>query len=122
MTIDASQLHGLASSLLQGAAATAGARLGVAVAKAGSDLQAEMQAQIVGMGAVDTGAMLNSVDLTLTLGGESARAEVGPTVNYAHYVHDGTYRMAGRPYADAAAQIVAPNFVASVLEIGRGLL
>lgn len=120
MGADVSQLNALAADLA--AAQTAMGQVRTAVQKSGYDLQREMQAQITGMDAVDTGAMLNSVTVSFAGNAEWARAEVGPTVDYAGYVHDGTYRMAGRPFADAAANLIEPNFVAAVEAIGGQLL
>ena len=121
MGADTSELVALAADLASVRQRASGL-VRAAVHKSGYDLHAEMQAQIHAMDAVDTGALINSVSIEMAGNAEWARAEVGPTVDYAGYVHDGTYRMAGRPYADAAANIIEPNFVAAVEAIGGTLL
>lgn len=58
---------------------------------------------------VDTGALSNSIstDFRDTSGG--IEAEVGPTVDYAHYVEDGTSRMNGQPYMRPATDRNLPS-------------
>ena len=118
MPADVSQLRAIAAKqaraakLLPEAASTA-------VDKAAYLLVDQMQTQIHAMGAVDTGNLLASVDARF--GPDGLTASVGPTVDYAEYVHDGTYRMAPRPFATNAARIVGPNFEAAIRTVGEML-
>lgn len=93
------------------------------IAKAGFMVEGRAKTNIVQMGAVDTGALLNSVATSLQSGERSSDAQadalarnpdveiaplpiprdnhtafVGPQVEYAEAVHFGTHTMPGRPY------------------------
>lgn len=62
-------------------------------------VQGAARVKIVEVGAVDTGTMKNSVQVSEPF--EQGRAlvvEVGPTVEYAIFVEMGTYKMAARPF------------------------
>lgn len=48
---------------------------------------------------VDTGRLRNSITHTIDNGGKAAI--VGTNVEYATYVHEGTHKMAGRPFLTA---------------------
>lgn len=88
-----------------------------AVAKAAHDLEAQGKANIVSMGAVDTGAMLNSTSADIS----GLQAIVGPTTNYAVYVHEGTWKNGGpRPFMSNAADTVEPQFLAAMQQIAGG--
>lgn len=43
----------------------------------------------------DTGRLIESIDYQVT---DEDTVEIGTEVEYGWYVHDGTYKMAGRPY------------------------
>lgn len=117
MSADVSQLRALAAK--QGkAAAMLETMAGAAVRKSGQDLVRAMQSEITRMDAVDTGDMLNS---TAARQLDPLTVSVGPTVEYAGYVHDGTYRRPPRPFATNAAKIVGPNFEAAIRTVGEML-
>lgn len=106
-----------------------------AIRKVAFSLEARTKINIRDMEAVDTGALLNSVGVSMQGGGDvdTAMAEakarnpdaeltplpvpsddhtayVGPTVGYAAEVHFGTGTMPGRPYLLQAVQEVADEF------------
>jgi HK97 gp10 family phage protein len=60
---------------------------------------------------VDTGTLRSSISRDMT-GSNAyvARAEIGPTVEYAPYVEWGTERMAPRAFMGPALDIVGPTF------------
>ena len=80
-----------------------GAQAAAALRKTAYDVEADTKSTIVSMDAVDTGNMMNSVSTDFQGTGSfgSMTAEIGPTVDYALYVHDGTSRVAPRPFMDA---------------------
>ncbi|GEP38886.1 hypothetical protein NPS01_25490 [Nocardioides psychrotolerans] len=82
-------------------------------------IEADAKALIVAMDAVDTGDMLNSVTTEITGDGRSGSmsAEVGPTVDYGIYVHEGTSVMAGRPYLANAFDRQVPGFQAALAQL-----
>ncbi len=89
----------------------------IAVAKTAADLETQGKANIVAMGAVDTGAMLNSTSADIN----GLTAVVGPTTNYAVYVHEGTWKNGGpRPFMSDAADTVEPAFIEAMAQIGGG--
>lgn len=107
------------------------------VAKTAFMIEARAKVNIVEMGAVDTGALLNSVGVSLNAGGDvraamsAARAlnpdanpealpvprdnhtaHVGPTVEYAADVHFGSGTMPGRPFLLEAVRATEKEFYA----------
>lgn len=48
---------------------------------------------------VDTGRLKGSIKA----GVQGLEANIGTDVEYAHFVHDGTYKMAARPFLESAA-------------------
>lgn len=62
---------------------------------------------------VDTGALRGNKTIQWASGGAYEGA-VYWNQYYAIYVHDGTYRMDGRPFASKAFDIVAPTFQAEM--------
>jgi HK97 gp10 family phage protein len=103
-------------------------RIGVSgatvVKKAAYDLERGTKAQIQAMGAVDTGNMLNSVSTDISGDGRfgAMSAEVGPTADYSIYVHEGTSRMAGRPFLSTAFDAMLPGFEGAVGKLGGEIL
>lgn len=51
---------------------------------------------------VDTGNLRSSIEATIS----DLEVDVGTDCEYAGFVHDGTYRMAARPFLDTAADTV----------------
>ncbi len=115
---DFSAVYELAADL-GNAGAEAQALAEVVVAKSAADLEAQGKANIVSMGAVDTGTMLNSTSTDLN----GLTAEVGPTTNYAVYVHEGTWKNGGpRPFMSNAATTIEPAFLEAMGQIGDSIL
>ena len=54
------------------------------------------------MAPVDTGRLRASITWQLLRDGDGLFARVGTDVEYAYYVHEGTRRMAGRPFLEDA--------------------
>ena len=48
---------------------------------------------------VDTGRLKSSIKADV----QGLEANIGSDVEYAHFVHDGTYKMAARPFLESAA-------------------
>ena len=98
ITIDTSQVRALSSRLNRGAGRL-GARASAVVSKTAYAMQADYQAGLIAMDAVDTGNLLNSASTTITGDGRSGQitAEIGPTAEYGIYVEQGTSVMPGRP-------------------------
>lgn len=109
--VDTSQVRALSSRI-----ATAGGRVGargsLALRKTALDIEADAKSLIVSMDAVDTGDMLNSVSTTISGDGRSGTmtAEIGPTADYAIYVHEGTSVMPGRPFLALAYDRRVPAY------------
>lgn len=55
-----------------------------------------VQEQIIAMGAVDTGELLNSITYSVS----EDSVTIGSACDHAVAVHEGTSRMAGRPYME----------------------
>lgn len=57
---------------------------------------------------VDTGALFDSIDAVVTRESQNAyTTSVGAGVHYAKYVHDGTYKLKGRPFiTDAVSESI----------------
>lgn len=99
------------SAKLRHASGTVGARASAVLRKTAYDIEADAKQLIQAYDAVDTGAMLNSVSTTIAGDGRNGvmTAEIGPTVEYAIYVHEGTSRMPGRPFlTDAYDRRIGP--------------
>ncbi|MGE4213602.1 MAG: HK97-gp10 family putative phage morphogenesis protein [Anaerotignaceae bacterium] len=65
---------------------------------AGQYVENTAKENITNMGAVDTGALKNSI--THVVGDKAV--EIGTSVEYSHFVHDGTSKMEGRPFLQNA--------------------
>lgn len=87
--------------------------------KAAFDCQAESQRNIVAMGAVDTGNLLNSQTAEPDAGPDYSETRSG--AEYSGFVHDGTRSMPARPFLRLAADRVRPGYVAALEQIERGL-
>lgn len=120
---DTSELAAVGADLSKAAGAV-GAKAAAVVRKSTLDIEAETKRQIIAMDAVDTGNMLNSVSSTIRGDGRfsTIEGEVGPTAEYSGYVHDGTSRMAGRPFLATAADMHIPTFEAAMGQIGGKIL
>lgn len=65
---------------------------------AGQYVENTAKENITEMGAVDTGALKNSITHVVN----DNTVEIGTNVEYAPYVHDGTSKMEGRPFLQNA--------------------
>lgn len=71
-------------------------KINVALEKVGLKAEGDVVGYMTAENIVDTGRLRNSISHTID-NGEKA-VYVGTNVEYALYVHEGTSRMAGRPY------------------------
>lgn len=103
--------------------AQAGARIGAPASavfrRTAFAIEADAQALIIAMDAVDTANMLNSVSTEITGDGRSGSmsAEIGPTADYSVHVHEGTSVMAGRPFLANAFDRQVPGFQAALAKL-----
>lgn len=88
------------------------------VAKTVLDVEAGAKVNIVDMGAVDTSFMLNSTQGQMT---GDTEGEVAVGADYGLYVHEGTYKMAGRPFLQMAAEQQRPAFEAAAAKLAGDL-
>lgn len=111
LKLDVSEAVSLATRV-----AGAGTRIGAVgsaiLRKTALDIEADGKMLVEAYDAVDTGDMMNSISTSFTGDGRSGHmaAEIGPTVEYAVFVHDGTSVMAGRPYMTDAFERRYPGF------------
>lgn len=87
--------------------------------KAALDCQALSRQNIVSMGAVDTGNLLNSQEAVPEAG--DGTSETRSNAEYSGFVHDGTRFMAARPFLRLAADAVLPGYVAAMGDVERRL-
>ena len=66
---------------------------------------------------VDTGALRANKSLQFASGADPS-AEITWNQDYAAYVHEGTYKMAPRPFAGDAVDAVTPSYLAALAELG----
>lgn len=94
---------------------TVGARASAALRK--TALGIERDAKIIAP--VDTGALRSSISTDFSGNAAAGRmsAEIGPTVDYAHFVENGTSRMAPQPYMRPAAERHVPRLEAALRRI-----
>lgn len=73
---------------------------------------------------VDTGALRSSISTDFSGDGRfgAMSAEIGPTVDYGHYVERGTSRMGPQPYLGPAAERRVPQLEAALRRIGDDTL
>lgn len=103
MASNVSEIRKVARDLRKGAAGLEELAQKV-VAKTALDIEATSKK----LAPVDTGMLRNSIGHTLTE--DKLGAEVGPTVEYARMVEDGTSRQAPQPYMMPAADKHLPKF------------
>ena len=85
--------------------------------KVAEDLQAKAMQNIQAMGAIDTGNLLNSGEVLV----EDGRIIVIFNAEYSFWVHQGTRRMAGRPYLLKALEDVRNGLPGDIgLEVRLG--
>lgn len=119
MWIDTSELEAFRVGL-----GRSGARVGLAggrIIRAGA---AKMERHMKTNAKVDTGAMRNSVSSSIIGGGRSTSivAEVGPTVDYAIFVSEGTSKMAGDHFVPNAFDAIIGEVISAVEQLGGDLL
>lgn len=110
----ADELNRLAGNL-EKAGVLASSRGPAVIRKTAADIVRDAQAIVP----VDTGALKNSIGFEMT--GVFA-AEVGPTMNYGHWVEFGTARQAPAAYMGPATDRNAPAFYAAVAQLGGSVL
>ena len=72
---------------------------------------------------VDTGALRSSITSSTSSDRVNYYSvEVGPTQSYGHYVEFGTSRMRPQPYMVPAFDLVVPQFVSALEQLGKGAL
>lgn len=64
---------------------------------------------------VDTGALKNSGQVAFSPGAMSGEISYG--TDHAVYVHEGTYKMAARPWLKNAIEAAQPSFLAALAEL-----
>lgn len=118
ISIDVSEVAAVGSRL-QTAGRRIGAPASAALRKTAFDIEADAKMLIEAYDAVDTGTMLGSVSTTITGDGRTGamRAEVGPTAEYAIYVHEGTSVMPGRPFMGDAFDRRMPGYTSALATI-----
>ncbi|HEY0889369.1 MAG TPA: hypothetical protein VGE38_07150 [Nocardioides sp.] len=120
INIDVSQVAALGSRLA-GAGGRVGAKASAAFRKTILDIEADAKMLIEAYDAVDTGDMMNSVSSTITGDGRTGTmtGEVGPTVDYGLYVHEGTSVMPGRPFLGDAWDRRVPPYTQALAKIAE---
>lgn len=89
-------------------------RLSRALRKTALDIEADAKIFVP----VDTGALKNSISSDI----DDFHAEIGPTMDYAHFVEGGTSKMAPQPYMAPAAERRIPGLRRAVIDIGGDIL
>lgn len=116
---DSSEMRAVSSRLGEGGKRV-GAQASAAFRKTVFDIEGDAKI----LAPVDTGALRGSISSTITGDGRSGHmdAEIGPTVDYAVHVHDGTSRMAGRPFLTDAYDRRVPGFESVIAALGGSIL
>lgn len=116
--IDVSQVAALGSRLA-GAGGRVGLKAAAALRKTAFDIEADAKMLIEAYDAVDTGNMMNSVSATISGDGRTGTmtAEIGPTADYALFVHEGTSVMPGRPFLGDAWDRRVPGYTQALAQI-----
>ena len=116
VNVDISEVVGY-SARLRNAAGRVSARGSMALRKTAFDIEADAKI----LAPVDTGTLMNSISTTIAGDGRhgTMTAEIGPTVDYAIYVHEGTSRMPGRPFLADAFDRRIPGFEAALRQIAE---
>lgn len=114
--MDISQVVGY-SARLRRASGSVGKTASAALRKTALDIEGDAKI----LAPVDTGNLMNSISTTITGDGRRGQmsAEVGPTAEYGIYVHEGTSRMAGRPFLADAFDRRIPMFEEAVRQIAE---
>lgn len=104
--------------------ATNAGRVGALGATVLKKSAAEVEAGGKSFAPVDTGALRNSIGTDFIGDGRtgSMTAEIGPSVNYGHFVELGTSRMAPRAFMGPALDRAGPGFVAAMEQLGAANL
>lgn len=120
INIDVSEVAALGSRLA-GAGGRVGIKAAAALRKTAFDIEADAKMLIEAYDAVDTGDLMNSVSTSITGDGRTGTmsVEVGPTVEYGLYVHEGTSVMPGRPFLGDAWDRRVPGYTAALAAIAE---
>jgi len=120
MEFDASELTHLALDL-EREAGRVGAETAATFRKTGADIQRDARA-LAPLG--ETGDLRRSITTSVVGDGRfgAIAVEVGPTVDYAHFVEDGTSRQAPQPFMAPAAAKHVPTLITKVDGIAGSIL
>lgn len=118
--IDVSEVAAL-SSRIAGAGGRVGLKAAAALRKTAYDIEADGKMLVEAYDAVDSGDMMNSISTSITGDGRTGAmsVEVGPTVDYALYVHEGTSVMEGRPFMGDAWDRRVPLYTEALAKIAE---
>ena len=117
MDVDLSEVYELVANLTASGPKTRGLIVAVHT-KTVFDVERTMKA----LAPVDTGALRASISHQQTSGGQTLSTEIGPTVEYARYLEEGTSRMAPQPYMRPAIDAHEGAYIAALAEaVNNGL-
>lgn len=108
--MDVSGYYAFANDL-RGASLRAVRMAGVATAKTAADIERDAKINAP----VDTGTLRSSISYVLSQG--NLHAEIGPTVNYAHFLEFGTSRMRAQPFLFPATDRHMPAYEAALAQV-----
>lgn len=116
--VDTSEMRALSKNLGE-----VGPKVGAKAAQAFRKTVHDIEADAKTAAPVDTGALMNSISTDITDGRfGSMSADIGPTVDYAIYVHEGTSKMAGRPFLTDAYDRRVPGFETALERLAGDVL
>lgn len=119
MDIDVSEVHRLAFDI-ESSTGQVGAKVARAVVKTAYEIERDAKINAP----VDTGALRSSISTTITGDGRfgAIEAEIGPTVEYALFVEEGTSVHAPQPFMRPAGEKFTPRLVALVADLTEDIL
>lgn len=115
-SVDASEVHALARRQTSHAAAVP-AKARAIVARAGFRTSAAIQAEILRLDLVDTGAMVNSTGVDV----DGLSFEAGPTVEYAIYQDQGTSELPANEFTGHGFDKVLPGTMDEVGDLAEDI-
>lgn len=120
INVDVSEVVQLCSRIETGAGRV-GAQASAVLRKTALDIEADGKMLVEAYDAVDTGDMMNSISTSFEGDGRNGTmaAEIGPTVEYAVYVHDGTSVLPGRPFMADAFDRRIPGYTEALAQVAE---
>lgn len=112
ISVDVSELDAIVADLGEAAATIPGAIRRV-LQKGAADVKADAQR----FAPVDTGALRSSITYETHQLADGARAEIGPSVEYAPYLEYGTVHMAPHAFMGPAFDRNTPDVIAALEEL-----